>query len=176
MVGIAPQPPPTVGDIALPDGTAGGAPFTLRASDGGLLLVYFGYTNCPDECPTTLADVRAALGGLPAEDAARVGLAMITIDPRRDTAQALTRFVRGFVPGAHALRTDDDAALRRAADAFGTDYQVTVEPSGTEDVGHVTFLYAVDDHGRLRLQWPYGTRARDIRADIARLLAAGGEA
>jgi protein SCO1/2 len=168
--GIARDPAPEVGEVALPDAAGGGAPFALRADDGGLLLVFFGYTSCPDVCPTTMADVRAALGDLPGADAERIGLAMVTVDPGRDTGPVLTDYVRSFVPGAHALRTEDDAQLRAAADAFGVTYQVEATAAGEVEVGHTGHLYAVDDQGLLRLQWPFGTPVEGITADLAQLL------
>ena len=75
--------------------------------------MYFGYTNCPDVCPTTMADLGAALDRLDDEDAARVDVAMVTVDPERDTA-VLADYVQSFVADAHAMATDDPAALRAA--------------------------------------------------------------
>jgi protein SCO1/2 len=163
------QPAPQVDTVELPDASAGGAPFAFRAADGGLLAVYFGYTHCPDVCPTTLADLRAALRDL-GGDADRVGVAMVTIDPERDTGDVLTRYVQSFVDGAHAVVTDDDAQLQQAADAFGVTYSVTAVDGGEPEVVHSGFLYAVDDTGRLRLSWPFGTSADDIGADLDQLL------
>jgi protein SCO1/2 len=105
------------------------------------------------------------------EDAGRVGLAMVTVDPARDTEAVLTDYVRSFVPDGHALRTEDDAALRAAATAFGADYVVQAPAGGEVEVGHTSHLYAVDDRGRLVLQWPFGTAPDDIRADLEQLLA-----
>ena len=64
LVGLTRDPEPQVDGVALPDVSRGGAPFDFRAPDGGLLVVYFGYTNCPDVCPTTMADLRVALDDL----------------------------------------------------------------------------------------------------------------
>jgi len=169
LSGIVRDPAPVVGDVELPDVSNDAAPFPMRADDG-LLVVYFGYTSCPDVCPTTMSDLRRALEALPAADAARVDVAMITIDPARDDADVLTRYVQTFVPDGHALRTDDDALLRRAADAFGADYSVTYAADGTPEVAHTGFLYAVDDTGHMRVQWPFGTQADAIERDLALLL------
>src|SRR3990172_7649696 len=79
--GLVRTPAPEVGDLSLPDSTAGGADFAFRAQPGGLLLLYFGYTSCPDICPTTLADLRTALRQVGEEFAARVDVAMATVDP-----------------------------------------------------------------------------------------------
>lgn len=169
LAGIERAPAPDVSAVALPDASAGGRPFATLADDGALLLVYFGYTSCPDVCPTTLADVRAARHDL-GDDADLVDLAMVTIDPARDTGDVLRAYVQTFVPRAHALRTEDQQALRDAADAYGADYAVAAGPSGQPEVSHTGSLYVVDDTGRLVLQWPFGTSAADMAADLAHLL------
>ena len=167
--GIQRTPEPDVGQTSLPDVSAEGAELSFVAPEGELLLVYFGYTHCPDVCPTTLADVRSALGDL-GDDADRVDLAMATIDPDRDTGDVLTPFVQSFVPGAHALRTTDDAQLQAAADLFGVTYDVAEGDEGEVEVTHSGFLYAVDDQGRLVVSWAFGTPAEDVAHDLELLL------
>lgn len=164
------DPLPSVDTVALPDVTADDAPFAFRAPPGGILLVYFGFTFCPDMCPTTLSDVQAALGTL-GDDADRVAVAFVTVDPDRDQGEQLTSYIGFFTDGkGHALRTDDPEVLRQAADAFGVDYAVTVNDDGEVDVGHTAHLFAVDDQGRLLVTWPFGTDAEVLAADIAYLL------
>lgn len=160
-------PAPTMAALSLPDAT--GAPFALKASAGKMLLVYFGYTSCPDVCPTTLSDVRTALERL-GDDASRVELAMATIDPDRDTGTRLAAYVDSFVPGATALSTGDADQLRAVADAFGAVYRVTTTATGAVDVEHSAFLYGLDDTGTLRVQWPFGTRAKALADDLDALL------
>lgn len=161
-------PPPEVGGVSLP--VAGtGEDFPFVAPDDGLLLVYFGFTHCPDICPTTLADTAIALGDL-GEDAARVELAMVTVDPDRDTDAVLEGYVQSFVDDAVALRTDDAAELQMAANAFGASYLIVDGPDGEPEVGHSTSLYAVDDEGTLALTWSFGTPADDIAEDLRVLL------
>lgn len=167
--GIELTPHPDVSAVSLPDASNGGEPFTMVAPSNGILLVYFGYTACPDVCPTTLSDVRTAVRKL-GPDADRVELAMVTIDPSRDTADILSRYVQGFVPGAHALRTDDPAALTAATEPFGARYDVQVQPDGTEEVSHTGFVYAIDPAGKVRLQWSFGTPAKDYAHDLKLLL------
>ncbi len=164
-------PTPVVSGISLPAATSDGAPFTFRASTGdGLLLVYFGYTNCPDVCPTTLFDLRTALESLSSSQSSRISTAMITIDPQRDTDDVLTRYVRSFLPEATALRTTVDPDLRKAADAFGADYGVTTDGDGAVEVIHTGSLYAVDGSGELLVTWPFGVPASDIARDLGILL------
>lgn len=168
LVGYTRDPAPAVDQVALPDVSAGGAPFEFRGPAGGVLIVYFGYTNCPDVCPTTLANVRGAREEL-GDDAGRVELAMVTVDPDRD-AEVLTEYVQGFVPGGHAVVPDDAARLRQAADSFGVSYQVTRAPNGEVQVAHTDHLFAVDESGTLVLTWPSGTSRADLAADLEVLL------
>ena len=171
--GILRDPAPEVGTVELPDVSQGGRPFATKADPEDLLLVYFGFTSCPDVCPTTLADVRRAVRNLDEELAARVDLAVITVDPDRDNAETLTAYAQTWVPGAHALRTDDPAALRTAADAYGADYSILTNDEGDIDVGHTAFLYAVDSAGRIRLTWPFGTPHEDLTSDMEYLFNEG---
>jgi protein SCO1 len=170
LVGLTRDPAPQVDAVDLPDVSDGGAPFPFRAEDGGLLVVYFGYTNCPDVCPTTLADLRTALGDI-GDDAERVDVAMVTIDPARDTP-VLTDYVQSFVPDAHAIATDDQSALQSVAAPFGVTYEVRTNPNGEVEVGHTSALFAVDDAGQLAITWTFPTPADDIAGDLRQLLAA----
>ncbi|MFV0258071.1 MAG: SCO family protein [Acidimicrobiales bacterium] len=165
------EPIPSVAELGLPAVEADGSetPFLFRAQPDSLLLVYFGYTSCPDVCPTTLSDVRLAGEQLGA-DADRVDLAMVTIDPEVDSPEVLVGYVRTFVPDAVALRTTDDARLRPVADRFGADYGKEVV-DGEAEVFHTASIYAVDDQGRLLMTWPFGIPPTDLATDLQRLLA-----
>ena len=164
------DPAPQVDADPLPDASRAEEAMPLRADRDGLLLVYFGYTSCPDVCPTTLSDLKVALGDLTGAERDRVRVAMVTIDPARDLGEVLTHYVQTFVPGAHALRTEDAALLERVADRFGASYSVERGESGAIEVSHTAFVYAVDDAGLLRLQWPFGTRADALTRDVESLL------
>ena len=170
LSGFVRSPLPSVLEASLPDASAGGVDFEMRAADNDLLLVYFGYTACPDVCPTTLADVRSALREL-GDDADRVQLAMATIDPDRDTDEIVSGYVQSFVPSAHGLRSGDAESLRAVADVFGADYGVTITDEGDYEVIHTAHLYAVDDAGLLQVTWAFGTEPETIAADIAILLS-----
>jgi protein SCO1/2 len=171
LSGIVRDPAPAVDGATLPDVSHNGAPFQFRATSHGLLLVYFGYTLCPDVCPTTMSDLRIALGSLPEALRRTVQLAMITVDPRRDTSAVLTHYVHAFFPRGVALRTTDPTLLAQVAKTFGAAYRVTRTKDGGFDVMHTAFVYAVDDMGRLRVQWSFGTRPATYRKDIRLLLA-----
>ncbi len=168
-VGYRQSPGQQVGAASLPDASAEGAEFAFAAEPGHLLIAYFGYTSCPDVCPTTLSGLRQALRDL-GDDAARVDLAMVTIDPARDTDDILVGYVQSFVDGAHALRTTDDSALRAVTEAFGASYSVTTAADGAVEVAHSGAMYVVDPSGTVTLTWPFGVTSDDIRGDLAQLL------
>lgn len=160
----------SVADVSLPDVAHGGADFSMRASEGGLLIVYFGYTSCPDVCPTTMADLRRAVAEL-GDDAERVDVAFVTIDPMRDEATKIADYVQVFFPDGSALRTDDQELLMAAAEAFGSGYEITVDAEGNVlDVDHTAFLYAIDAEGLIQVQWPFGMTSEDMTNDMTYLL------
>jgi protein SCO1/2 len=177
LAGLTRDPAPVVDALAVPDASRDGEEFRFVAPDDGLLVVFFGYTSCPDVCPTTLADLRRALDDLTddgAEDgddrADRIEMVMVTVDPDRDR-DVVTDYVQGFVPGAHAVVIDDDTELRELAESFGVSYQVTERANGDIDVVHSdTTLFAVDDTGTLVLTWPFGTTSDELAGDLRQLL------
>ena len=170
LAGFVREPGPAVDEVALPDLSRGGDDFAMRADPGELLVVYFGFTNCPDVCPTTLADLRAALRQMDEADAARVQFAMVSVDPDRDTP-VLVDYAQTFVDDARALATDDPALLRAAADPFGVSYAIETDDAGNIEVGHSSQMFVVDDQGELVLTWQFGIPAADIAADLEQLLA-----
>ena len=172
--GYVVDPPVKVDTVSLPIADGSGE-FPMVAQPGGLEVVYFGYTFCPDVCPTTMADLRKALAELPAEEAERIGVVMVTIDPARDTAEVLDGYVSNFVEDGVSLRTDDDAALRAATDAFGANYEVTTNAEGDVEVAHTGELYAVDDTGTVVMQWPFGTSYESLARDLRSLLGEAGQ-
>lgn len=170
LSGFERTPTPSVAGASLPEITNANAPFTFEAgADDGLLVVYFGFTHCPDVCPTTLADLRSALDLLDPGDRARIETAMVTVDPDRDTADVLPNYVRSFLPNAAALRSESEAELRAAADAFGVTYEVTETSDGVEVI-HTGSLYAVAPNGDLLISWPFGVTPEDLNKDLQILL------
>ena len=166
LAGVQRLPLPRVDQATLPDVAHGDEPFDFVADDGELLIVYFGYTGCPDVCPTTLFDIKSALGKIDEAKAERVELAFATIDPERDDPDLITGYVQSFVPDASALRTTDDAQLEAVADAFGVIYDVSTTDTGEIEVVHSGYTYVVDDTGRLIVTWPFGVPSDDIAADL----------
>jgi protein SCO1/2 len=170
LYGAQRDPLPQVAAFTLPDASNGNVEFPMRARPGGLLLVYFGYTNCPDVCPGTLAGLKLARHRLPAAEAAKVQVAMVTVDPTRDTGPVLSDYLARFLTDAHALVTDDQNRLSTLAEAFGVQYDVQADAKGGEQVGHSSLSFAVDDRGRIVDSWPYGFEVSKIAADIRLLL------
>lgn len=171
FAGYVRTPATDVSEVVLPD--AEGREIAMVAAENGLRLVFFGYTTCPDVCPATLGYIKMAMGSLSETDRGRLDVDMITVDPARDDAVTLARYVERFVPTANAIRTDDDTLLRSAAEAFGASYDVSIDESGRAEVSHTGDLYVVDDEGRVVLAWPFGSSPADIEDDLIRLL--GGE-
>jgi protein SCO1/2 len=169
LTGYRRDPAPVVAELSLPDLSNGGEEFTIRADPGEILLVYFGYTNCPDFCPTTLSDVRLAEQRI--DEPERVDVAMVGVDPDRDL-DILAEYLGGFFDDGHALATDDPAALAQVAAPFGVQYEITENDEGEIEVAHTTGLYAVDDQGALTLTWPFGVEPDDLAADFEQLLEA----
>lgn len=169
LAGFVREPVPIVADHSLPDVTDDESDYRFAAPEDGLLVVYFGYTHCPDVCPTTMSDIRSAVGEL-GDDARRVDVAMATIDPDRDTPEVITDYVRAFFEDGHALRTEDDDRLSAVTEAFGAAYQVEELEDGRIEVVHTGHAYVVDDRGALRVTWPFGTTQEDMASDLELLL------
>ena len=169
LAGYQRQPVPEVGDLTLPELTNGDADFAFQADPGELLVVYFGYTNCPDFCPTTLSDLRLATRRMDEDDAAKIDVAMVTVDPERDIP-ILPDYITSFFDDGIALGTMDSALLAQAAAPFGATYNVDTSDPELTEVAHSTALYVVDDAGHLILTWQFGVPIDDLAGDLTQLL------
>ena len=98
---------------------------------------------------------------------------MATIDPRRDTAEILPQYVRSFIPTAKALRANDETDLRKVADVLGVSYETDYSDPEKPEVAHSGYLYAVNDEGKLVVQWAFGTTSADMASDMKILLGQG---
>ncbi len=143
-----------------------GTPYAMRARPAGLLLVFFGYTSCPDICPTTLADIKLAVQKL-GHDAKRVEVAFVTVDPQHDTRTILRAFVGHFVADAHLLRAVDATQLANAQRAF----LATSKPQTGGTFDHASAVSVVDQTGTVVVEWPFGITPTAIAADLRVLLA-----
>ena len=144
------------------------APFELKAAEGELLVVYFGYTHCPDICPTTLVAVKNAKKKI-GELASNVDLAMITVDPNRDTAEILPKYLSSFTDKFHALIPSTQEELRTAEKAFDATSSVT-QVDGKIEVVHGGTCYVVDSTGKVVDEWPFGMDAESMAHDLKILL------
>ena len=134
---------------------------------GKVLVLFFGFTRCPDVCPTTLAELAAAVKTLGA-DTERVQVLFITLDPERDTGQVLNEYVHAFDPRFVALR-GDEAATQRVAQDFKIYYEKRKQ-GDTYTIDHSAQLYVVDAQGRLRLLVRHNRIGQDLAPDLKALL------
>jgi protein SCO1/2 len=143
--------------------------FSIGAERGRASLVFFGYTNCPDICPTTLADwqrVKAALGSA----ALFVNFVFVTIDPETDTPEVIERYLAKFDTAFVGL-TGTPEQVASVATAFGV--TATAEgtlPSGHTAMAHPSRVYLVDPRGRIRFVFPPGLRPEEIAEDVRHVM------
>ncbi|HKK23241.1 MAG TPA: SCO family protein [Pseudohaliea sp.] len=168
---------PARDDSELPPDTAN---FELQAADGRTvsaedfrgryLLMFFGYTNCPDVCPSTMAATAAALRQL-GERAERVKPLFISVDTRRDTPQALAAYTQAFHPDILGL-TGDKRAINQAARSLGAMYR-TMDYQGKYLVDHTASLYLVGPDGELQDVYPHGLSAGELARRLEQAMAGG---
>jgi protein SCO1/2 len=150
-----------------------GKPRTLADFRGKVVVLFFGYTQCPDVCPTTLAEQAEVMKQLGA-DAARVQVLFVTIDPERDSAEMLSRYVPAFNPSFLGLTGDADA-IARTAKEFKVFYQKQPGSTpGTYTMDHSAGTFIFDPQGRLRLYVSYGQGPEVFVHDIRELLRTAG--
>ena len=145
-----------------------GTPRTLADFRGKVLVVFFGFTHCPDVCPTTLAELARARKLLGA-DAERVQVVMVTVDPERDTPQVLRQYVTALDPTFLGL-TGDSEAIARTAREFKVFYQKSSSSGQNYSVDHSSGTFVFDPAGRIRLLVGYGQAAEVFAHDIEQLL------
>jgi protein SCO1/2 len=142
---------------------------TLADFRGKVVTVFFGFTHCPDVCPTTLAEMAQVMKEL-GPDAGKVQVLFVTVDPERDTAQVLQQYVPSFNPAFLGLYGDLDATAR-AAKEFKVFYQKQPVKDGGYSVDHGAGTFILDREGRVRLYAQYGAGAAALLHDIRLLLA-----
>lgn len=137
---------------------------------GKAVAVFFGYTHCPDVCPTTLSDFAAALAQL-GPQAERVQVIFVTVDPLRDTPDLLKQFVPAFDPSFLGMYADGPT-LERLAKEYKIVYQKTaVKAADDYLIDHSAGTYVYDPAGKLRLLIPYGSSPDAIAQDLKTLLS-----
>ena len=154
--------------LSLPD--QNGQPRTLADFKGKVTVVFFGYTQCPDVCPTTMAElaqVKKALG----KDGERVQGVFVSIDPERDTPAVLKAYMAGFDPSFIALRGTPEQTTAAAKEFKVFFAKVPGRTDGAYTMDHTAGSYVFDTQGRVRLFIRYGTGAEPLIADLKALLA-----
>jgi len=160
------QSPETSYDFTL---TSANGDVSLSDYRGKLVLVYFGYTFCPDICPATLANVGQSLRelGTKAED---VQLIMVSLDPERDTPEKLAEYVKHFHPSFIGV-TGSLEDLEKIASLYGIFYE---KAEGSDNTGylinHTATLLVIDREGYLKLVFPFGVTVPEIADDLKYML------
>lgn len=161
---IPPKPAP---DFASTD--AEGREFRLSDQQGRSVLLFFGYTSCPDVCPTTLAEfkrVRTLLGS----QADRVRFVFVSVDPERDTPEKMLEYARAFDPAFIGLSGPEEQLATIWRDYGVVRQKEATGSAGGYTVSHTARVFAVDPTGNLRATFPFGADPADIVADLKYLL------
>lgn len=166
MNGSAIDPPAAVEDFTL---QAGDGPVTLSQFRGRYVILYFGYTSCPDVCPTTLAILREVLSRL-GDQAAGFQVVFVSVDPGRDSPEYASIYASRFDPdflGLSGTQTEIDEVTRK----LGIFYKLNPpDDSGFYTVDHTASVLVLDREGNLALTWPYGLLADQVEDDMRALL------
>ena len=146
-----------------------GKPRTLADYRGKAVVIFFGYTQCPDVCPTTLAELAEAMKRL-GPDADRVQVLFVTVDPERDTPDLLSKYVPAFDPRFVGLYGDADATASTAKE-FKVIYQKQPgKTPGSYSMDHSAGTFVFDPQGRLRVYVGYGQGPEVFAHDLKELL------
>lgn len=168
--GMTADPPKQAPEIALND--QHGQPFRLSEQGGKIVMLYFGFTHCPDLCPTTLSDFKAVkqqLGG----DADRVRFVLLTVDPQRDTPEVMQQYLGAFDSEFIGLTpTTDELKLIAEKYSVKVEYEIP-DANGNYQVGHTSLTYLIDRSGQVRVAYPTGSGfpAKSMTADVKYLLS-----
>ena len=147
-------------------------PVSLESMRGKVVVLYFGYTMCPDVCPTSLALLSSALNGLSKDELEQVRALFISVDPDRDGLERLQNYAAFFHPSIQGV-TGTDEQLAAIAKQYGAAYRKSKQDSALGYVvDHTADLYLIDRQGKLRESIKHGTPPNDILQALRRLLAA----
>jgi protein SCO1 len=168
--GILLGKPFTKPDFSLTDATGQPFDFTQQTADK-LTLLYFGYTHCPDVCPTTMADIAAALRALPAAESGKISVIFVSTDPTRDTPAVLHSWLAQFNPDFIGL-TGSFATIQRAASALGIPVSPpTTSADGDYTVTHGAEVLAFNTDDKAHVVFTAGTSVSQYDHDLRLLLA-----
>lgn len=161
------EPPRVAPDFSLAAST--GKTFTLSEHQNQLIVLGFGFTHCPEICPTTLAKLARVYKEL-GEQATNVQVLYITVDPERDNVERLREYM-GYFNSAFIGLTGDPKLLEALRKDYGIIAAKKMHGNGNYDVHHSSYIYLIDRKGLLRALVPYGKSQEDIVHDIKLLLA-----
>jgi len=143
---------------------------SLSDYHGKLVLVYFGYTFCPDICPATLANVGQALRKMGDDKASEIQTIMISLDPERDTPQKLAEYVIHFHPSFIGI-TGSNEKLAEVTSLYGIFYEKHEDGTATKYlIDHTATLLVIDREGYLKLVFPFGVTSDEIADDLKYML------
>lgn len=167
----APELPvlPIGGDFSLTNHD--GQPFALSSLRGKVVLIFFGYSSCPDACPTTLSKLSSVARRL-GDDKGKIQALYISVDPDRDTPPVLKADMANFSIGAIGLtgkKDDIDAVVKQYAAAY--EIVPTPESAAKYTISHTTSVYALDSQGRVRMTFPYEATVDEVVTGIRAILA-----
>jgi protein SCO1/2 len=146
------------GDFVLHDSR--GSEVSLASLRGKVVLLFFGFTSCPEMCPTELAQFKHLLARLSGEQRGRVQALFVSVDPKRDTPELLHAYVSHFSPQILAL-TGSEEEVRRVAGQYGASFRYV--PNGSDyTVDHTVNTYVIDPRGSLVRILPYGTPGSEM--------------
>ncbi len=146
-----------------------GIPFQLKDYHGKIILLYFGYTFCPDVCPSTLANVRQILDAL-GDSSQEVVFMMITVDPLRDSPEILGKYISRFHPGYIGLWGEGEE-LEIVKQSYGVFSEIDPESDQVNYlVSHTARIFLIDQEGILRTGYSFGTPNEEILSDIEYLI------
>ena len=174
------SPKPEFKNIDITGSSAFGKDFSLVDPDGNVrtladfkgkvVVMFFGYTQCPDICPTTLTEMQQVMT-LMGPQSDKVQVLFVTVDPARDTAAILKQYVPAFDPRFLGLRPADDAALEKVAKDFKIYYKKVPGTSpGSYTMDHTAGSYAFDPQGHLRLYIKHAQGPETLAHDLRELL------
>lgn len=164
-----PYPVATEIELARSDGSS----FRLSEMRGNVVLLFFGYTTCPDVCPTTMAELKLAIAELSETDAARVKVLFVTVDPERDTPERVQEYVDRFNPAFIGL-SGSQAELEKIWQAYGV-YREIVQGASTAGytVDHTARITLIDQQGNMRVSFGFDTPVEDVVHDLKLILKQG---
>jgi len=169
--GIALQSPRVADDFTLPSTT--GQPLSLSDLRGKYVVLFFGYTSCPDVCPTTLSDLQQMVKALGAQRAEDVQVVMVSVDPERDTAEQLATYLRYFDPSFVGM-TGTVEGIEPVAKQFGIFFEKQPSTDGENyTIDHTAAVTIIDPQGYVREIFTYGVSGKDMASDLAYMMRRG---